>query len=240
MGTRYAGLALVAGMALIILTSMLLPGNALIGPVDQTDFVAARNALGDSAVLAQWMAFMTMLSLLLMSFGLIGLYPAASRQPGLEGRLLQFGIIISVIEWSILVVVTGMRHFVIHMMQRSDLPGGGSLTPADFQDVALAVHINMTAIGLTLYGLFPLATILLGIGLSRRFASMNIYKACTYVMVVGGIAGLVIFLTAMNAPDFGLFTMLMINNSILFVLSFTFIIIGYGMYRGRSELGEES
>ena len=92
MAIKHAGLALIAGMALIILTSMFLPGNAIINPVDQTDFVAARDALGDSAVLAQWMTFFIIVSLLLMSFGLLGLYPVASQQAGFEGRLLQFGI----------------------------------------------------------------------------------------------------------------------------------------------------
>ena len=236
MAIKHAGLALIAGMALIILTSMFLPGNAIINPVDQTDFVAARDALGDSAVLAQWMTFFIIVSLLLMSFGLLGLYPVASQQAGFEGRLLQFGIIISVIEWAVLIVVSAMRHFVIHMMQRSNLPADGTLTAEDFQAVALAIHTNMTAIGLTLYALFPLATILLGIGLSKRFDSMNIYKGASYVMVAGGVLGLVIFLTAMNIPDVGLRTMLMINNTVLYVLSITLIIIGYGMYRGRAEL----
>ena len=62
--------------------------------MDQTDFVAARDALGDSAVLAHWMTFVTIVSLLLLSFGLLGLFPSASRQGGRGGRLLQFGIIV--------------------------------------------------------------------------------------------------------------------------------------------------
>ena len=40
----------------------------------------------------------------------------------------------------------------------------------------------------------------------------------------------------MNTPDVGLRTMLMVNNTVLYVLSITLIIIGYGMYRGRAEL----
>ena len=91
---RHSGLALMAGVVLVILAALFLPGNAFVSPVDQTDFVAARDALGDSAVLAHWMTFVTIVSLLLLSFGLLGLFPSASRQGGRGGRLLQFGIIV--------------------------------------------------------------------------------------------------------------------------------------------------
>ena len=85
------------------------------------------------------MTFITIVSLLLLSFGLLGLFPAASRQGGLGGRLLQFGIIVSLIEWSVLNIASGMRHFVIHLMQRSGLSDGGSLSSADLEASALAV-----------------------------------------------------------------------------------------------------
>ena len=101
--------------------------------------MAAKDALGDSLGLAHWMTFVTIVSLLLLSFGLLGLFPSASRQGGLGGRLLQFGIVVSLIEWSALIIASGMRHFVIHLMQRSGLPADGSLSAADFEAAALAV-----------------------------------------------------------------------------------------------------
>jgi hypothetical protein len=115
MTIRYAGIALMVGVVLALVAPLFMPGYTLISPVDQTDFPAARDALGDSAVLAQWMTFLTLISLLL-SFGFLGLYPLASRQAGLGGKLLQFGIIATLIEWSILIIATGMRHFEIHLM----------------------------------------------------------------------------------------------------------------------------
>ena len=143
MAIRHSGLALVAGVVLVIVAALFLPGNAFISPMDQTDFVAARDALGDNAGLAHWMTFITIDSLLLLLFGLLGFFPAASRQGGLGGRLLQFGIIVSFIEWSVLIIASGMRHFVIHLMQRSDLPDDGSLSAADFEASALAVHTDI-------------------------------------------------------------------------------------------------
>ena len=95
--------------------------------------------MGDNAGLAHWTTFIAIVSLLLLSFGLLGLYPAASRQGGLGGRLLQFGIIVSLIEWSALIIASGMRHLVIHLLQCGDLPDDGSLSAADFEAAALAV-----------------------------------------------------------------------------------------------------
>ena len=88
MVSRHAGIALMAGVVLVFVASLFLPGNTLISPVDQTDFPEAVAALGDSAILTQWMTYISLIALLLMSFGILGLYPIASRQEGLGGRLL--------------------------------------------------------------------------------------------------------------------------------------------------------
>ena len=45
MSIKYAGIALVVGAVLSYVSAMLFPGNALINPVDQTDFAAAVNAI---------------------------------------------------------------------------------------------------------------------------------------------------------------------------------------------------
>ena len=100
MRIKYAGLALMVGVVLAWIGGLFMPGYTFINPVDQTDFPAARDALGDWAVLAHWMNLIMFISMLLMIFGFLVLYPVASRQAGVGGRLLQFGIITSVIEWS--------------------------------------------------------------------------------------------------------------------------------------------
>ena len=239
MTTRYAGIALMASIVLVFVSSLFLPGNTFISPVDRTDFPASLRVLGDSAVLAHWMTFMELISMLLMSFGLLGLYPLARRQAGLGGSLLQFGIIVSVIEWTILIVAAGMRHFVIHLMQRSQLPPDGSLSAADFQAAALDVYINMAGIIMTLMALFPLATIMVGIGLSSRFASMGLLKITSYVLAATGLVGLVNFLIALNAPQVGIIPLVMANSAVLTISGICLFIIGLGMYQGRSELSDE-
>ena len=173
-----------------------------------------------------------------MTFGVLGLYPVASRQGGVAGKLLQFGIIVSIIEWGILIIATGMRHFVIHLMQRSDLAGGGSPSPAEFASAALAVHTDMIAVTLAFVALFPIASIAVGLGLSKLFSSGGIYQGAAYVMALAGLVGLVNFLFAMNTPDLGLDAMLLINNIALYIGGICFIVIGYGMCQGRGEFAE--
>ncbi len=238
MTIRYAGFALMAGVVLAFVAPLLMPGFVFIDPVDQTDFAAARDALGESPILAQWMTFITLISLLLMSFGALGLYPVASRQPGLGGRLLQFGIVATIIEWSILIIATGMRHFEIHLIQRGNLAADGSEMAAVFKDAALAVHIEMTAVNLAFVALAPLASSMFGLGLSIRFSSMSLFKVAGHLLVAGGLLGLVNFLFAMSAPEAGIQSLLLVNTIVLYVQGICLIVVGLRMYQGRSELYE--
>lgn len=240
MTTRYAGLALMVGVVLALVAPLFMPGYTFINPVDQTDFLAARDALGDSPVLAQWVTFISLISLLMMTFGFLALFPLASRQAGLGGKLLQLGIIATLIEWSVLIIATGMRHFEIHLVQRGGLAPDGSPAAAAFEAAALDVHIETTAVTLAFVALAPLASGMFGIGLSRRFASMGLLKVACYLMVAAAIAGLANFLFVMSAPDTGLQALILVNTITLSVQSICLIIIGYGMYRGRDGLVEES
>ena len=237
MTTRYAGLALIVGILVAFVAPLFMPGYTFINSVDQTDFPKALEALGDAPVLAQWMNFLSLIALLLMVFGFLGLLPLAGRQAGLGGKLLQFGIVATLIEWSIGILATGMRHFEIHLLQRS---GDGSQTVADLQAAALTVHIDITAVSLAFVALAPIASSLFALGLSKRFAEMNLFKLASYVMVAGGVVGLVNFVFALNAPDAGIQSLMFVNTIVLYIQGLCLIAIGYGMYKGRDGLAEEA
>ena len=81
---------------------------------------------------------------------------------------------------------------------------------------------------------------MVGLGIAGRFASIGLYKGTGYVMAAAGLLGLVNFLVAMNVPDLGLQTLFVVNSIALYVAGVCLFIIGFGMYRGRSELVEES
>ena len=240
MTLRHAGLALMVGVFLAFVAPLFMPGYAFIDSVDQTDFPLAVEALAGAPVLAQWMTFLTLVAMLIMSFGLLGLYPLASRQPGVWGRILQFGIIFTIIEWSIVVIVSGMRHFEIHLLQLTKPGSDSSMSAADLEAAALAAHFEIAAVTMAFVALAPIASSLVGLGLSKRFNEMNFSKFGCYMLTLGGIVGLGNFLFALNSPDLGIQSLLFVNTIILYIQGISLIIIGYGMYSGRKELSEES
>lgn len=102
------------------------------------------------------------------------------------------------------------------------------------------MHIALTAVLLASVALYPLAPITVGLGMAKRFVSMNLYKGAGYVMAAAGALGVVNFLVAMNVPDLGLRTPFLLNSVALYVAGICLFILGFGMYKGRSELTEES
>jgi hypothetical protein len=224
------------GIVLAFVGSLFMPGAFLIDTIDPFDYTAAIDAWADNAVLAQWMTFISLIAMLFLIFGVLGLYPLASSQGGLAGRLLQFGIVASVIEWSVMAITHGMRHFSIILLQRGD-PGHAGI---DAAAVAFDIHLATIAVTLAFMALFPIGTLLTGLGLAARFGPMNIYKIASYLLVIGGIVGLVNFIIALNSPDVALDLLLYVNSAVLYVGGISLFIIGLGMYQGRSELSAES
>lgn len=238
MTIRYAGIGLIVGVILSFVSSLFFPGSLFINPVDRTDFAEAVNAIAGATTIAHLMTFLSILGLLLMSFGLFGLFPLASRQAGLAGSLLKFGIILSIIEWSILIIGMGMQHFVTHLMQRATDAGSGSEDYAFFQDSALLIYTDMTGVLLGFITVFPFASTLVGIGIANRIQSMNASKIAAYLLLVCGVGGLITYLVAMLTGGEPL-TFLTIFNVLLFIGAIGLIGVGVGMYRGGEGLTED-
>lgn len=238
MSIKYAGIAMMVGIVLSVVSTLLHPGNMLVNPVDQTDFPAALEVIADAPTLSHVMIFLSILAMLLISFGAIGLYPLGTRLGGLSGSLLKFGVIIAIIEWSIVIIALGMRHFVTHLMQRST-SAAGSDEQMFFADTALIIHTALTATLLASIAIYPFATMLIGLGLTKLSQTMNAYKISAYVLLVSGVAGLLTYLIAMFAPGDEPLVYLTIFNILLFIGSICLFIAGLGMYRGSGGMAEE-
>ncbi len=239
MATKYAGIAMMIGILLSIVASLLYPGNAVVYRVDQTDFPAALEVIGDAPTLTHATIFLSILAMLLISFGAYGLFPLATRLGGLSGTLLKFGIIISIIEWSIVIIGLGMRHFVTHLMQRAADAAAGSENQILLEETALAVHTTLTAVFLGFITIYPFATMLFGYGVGKLIQTMNGFKIATNLLLVSGAAGLITYLAAMFVPGNDPLVYLMIFNILLFIGSICLLVIGLGMYRGSEGLSEE-
>ena len=238
MSIKYAGIAMMVGIVLSVVSTLLYPGNTLVNAVDQTDFPAALEVIADAPTLAHVMIFLSILAMLLISFGAFGLYPLATRLGGLSGTLLKFGIIISIIEWSIVIIGLGMRHFVTHLMQRAT-SAAGSDDQMFFAETALVIHTTLTATFLAFIAIYPFATMLVGLGLTKLIQTMNAFKIAAYVLLVSGAVGLLTYLIAMFAPGDEPVVYLTIFNILLFIGSIGLFVTGLGMYRGSEGLAEE-
>ena len=238
---KHAGIALIIGVVLSFVSGLLFPGNALIDPVNQLDYSEAVGAIAGAPNLAHTMLFISILGMLLIVFGFVaGIYPLTAQPAGVGNTLLRFGIILSVIEWSIVIIGQGMRHIVVHLMQRSAAAAAGSEEATLFSDIAFDVYVNMIAVFMSFIPLFPIASILVGIGLISRIPATNLSKLSAYGLVVIGIVGFIVYIAAMFTPSDDPQIYLTAFNVILFAGAVLFAVLGYGMVRGDDGLTDES
>ena len=233
---RAAGISLMAGVVLTILPSLLTPGGALIKPVDPTDFAGSLEVLSLHPNLAHLMTLVTVLSLFLYGYGLLGLLGLPGTGDNRRSALLQYGIMTSMFGWGVLIVAMGMRHMTIHLMQRSVEAAGNPTAQAQLMDLALAGYTGMAGLALAFLSIYPFASMLAGVGLAQRFKSLNIYKIASIGLAVVGAGGLLNFLIAQHFPEYNLTTLVYISNTLLSIGGVCFFIVGLGMYRGRQEL----
>ncbi len=233
---RAAGISLMAGMALSAFPSVFTPGGPLIDPVAPTDYKGTLEVLAVYPNLAHLAAMTAVFSMLLYGYGLLGLWGLPAKAGKRGSTMLHYGIITSLFGWGIFIVAMGMRHMTIHLMQRGAVFAGEPETQAIFFNTALSGYADMAGLILAFLSIYPVASVLVGVGLTKRFGSMNIYKIASIGLIAVGIAGFVNFLTAQHFPEYDLTLLVYINNVVLTIGGICLLIIGWGMYRGREEL----
>ena len=177
--------------------------------------------------------------MLLYCYSFLSLLRVA-RQQGFADSALRFGIITSMFGWGTFILAMGMRHFTVHLMQRSMDPAIAPEMQTQFRILALNVYTSMAGLILALVAIYPIASILVGLGLASRFRGIIIYRLAAYGLVAIGAANLVNFLIIQHFPYAGYETLLLINTLLLFGGSFCLFTIGVGMFQGRSEFIPES
>ena len=229
--TRMGGLALLVGVVLLFVASFLLPGGVL-NPVDQTDFPLALETMAANASAAH------LASMLSIGGMFLYMYAASTwlRLPGTTGfggTCLRLGAFASMFGWSLYLVAMGMRQFSVHLMQRGMQPGADQ---AMLESFALSAYAAMAGIVVALVSVYPLASILVGIGFASRFDSMGLFKVASCGFVVLGVVASINHMVLQHVPTIDPRVLLVNDNGMQALGSLCFVIIGIGMYRGRSEL----
>ena len=237
---KAGGIALMVAVIGSLAGSFLYPGGPIIDPVDQTNFPFAIQRLGEYAGLAHITTTVVILAMMLQSFGLFTLYNLYSPGGGFPGLALRLGIITSLFGWGLFLVSLGMRHMVIHLMQRSMNPAEVVELRSQLEGLALTTHVEMAALLLAFIAVYPIASVLVGIGLSARFSRMNAYRIAGYGLVIIGIGGFINFQVAQHVVGISLDSLLINNNLLLSVGAICLFVIGYGMFRGREEFTQRT
>ena len=233
--TRIGGLVLIVGVILLVFASLVFPGGVLLDPVDQTDFPAALDTMAKNASLAHLASMLSIIGMFLYAYAALT-WLRLPQQPGIGGSLLRLGVFASLFGWALYAIAMGMRHFSIHLMQRGMQSGADQ---AFFEDLALIVYAPMAGSVIALVAVYPVASILVGIGLASRFGAMSIFKLASYGLAVMGVLAGINFLVLQHAPGIDPAVLLRNDNALLAFGSLCFVIIGLGMYKGQSELTSE-
>ena len=219
----------------MVLASLIFPGGVLLDPVDQTDFPAALESMADNASLAHLASMLSIIGMFLYAYCALT-WLRLPQQTGLGGSLLRLGVFASLFGWALYAIAMGMRHFTVHLLQRGMQSGADQ---AYFDGLALNVYAPMAGIIIALVNVYPVASMLVGIGLASRFGSMSIFKLASYGLVLMGALAVINFLVLQHAPGINPEVLLRNDNGMLAFGSLCFIIIGLGMYRGHSDLTSE-
>ncbi len=240
-GAKAGGLAIMAGMILTLVSSLLFPGGPIVNPVDQTDFPAAAAALATNPGLAHGMTLLVIVGMLLYAYGFVELLRVRGRGPGFGDSVLRFGLLASLFSWSAFVLGFGVRHSGIYLLQQSISAGEGTELQAELAGLAVSSHITMMGLLLAFMVVNPIGSALVGIGLAARFGSLNIYRLASYGLIAIGLGGFANMVLALFLTDPDVVLHLLISQLLLLIGSICLFVIGVGMYRGRNELiGEDS
>ncbi len=223
------------GVILSMIGSMVFPGGPLVDRVDQTDFEAAIVALAGNPGLGHVTTLMVIVGMLLHGYGLLALFGLARGGEGFSGPGLRFGIILSLFGWGLFILAMAKRLMVIHLTQRADVAETAALEEF-FNTAALTGHTEMAGLVLGFIVIYPFGSALTGLGLVARFGGMDLLKLACYGLVAVGIVGFTNLLVALFSPASIVETLLIVNNTTLAVGSVCLLVLGIGMYQGRSEV----
>ncbi|MXW35964.1 MAG: hypothetical protein F4X26_00255 [Chloroflexi bacterium] len=237
--TRTAGLALALGVVLAVGGSLFFPGGPIVDGVDQTDFDAAVGALAANPELGHATTLVVVLGMMLHAYGFLALFALGRGNSGLMGLGLRFGLILSIFAWGIFAISQGKRIMVIHLMQRADSAETAG-SREFFEAAALTSHTEMIGLLVGFMVIFPFATMLVGLGLAPRFQGMDVLRVACYGFIAIGAVALVNFAWAMFFPASSPESHLVVHNLLSLIGSICLLIVGIGMYRGRSELVPEA
>ena len=230
--TKIAGLSLILGVVLLLVSVAIAPGGPFVDPVERTDIPSFIDALVDNATLAHTSALLAILAILLEAFGVLALLRLPDRRGGLADVALKAGAVGMLFSWGVYVLQMGTVHIAVHLVTHG---AGESVSAGQLDAAALAVVSAGGALYFGFLAVSGVASIPLGFGVASRFAELNAYKASGYGLVVVGVLLLFSLIVLQHIHTIDKSAVLGLNAAVLSLGTIVYFVLGVGMTRGRVE-----
>ena len=243
-GYKWAGISVMAGCVIMLISMLLLPGGVLIEPAEGGwDFAEATDILLDYPTLSDVVTFTSSLSVIALIGGLAVLMRRRSEGGAANGAV-RVGAVLMLIGYALFLLYQGLRHMMIQVLEHEI----GGVTPAEETAIAYSMHAVSMGAYVAFLTLASVSSILLGWGVGARFPAMNAYRIASILMVVVGVATLLTVLTTIYVPGGGADTLdpvfsalALIASGVQFVALIWWFLVGYGISKGMPEfVGEDA
>lgn len=232
---RIGGFLLIVGTALVVATTALTPGIALIDFVDADDFIGMSRVISENTALSFLTTMLGVLGYVMQLFGVLVLRrtvmgPEANDTIARFGAMaLSLGIVISVVDRGVLYTAT-------HTLEYGIGAGSGPDQAQLLDFIAVILLKTQAGLNLMAFLAFLMGSIGLGVGFMIRIRSTS-YRVVAACMVLACLVSLVF--AAVISPVYGLAGSLFLVFALAVMLSHAWIImLGTGLYRGMPELSE--
>ncbi|MCY4625921.1 MAG: hypothetical protein OXC99_13105 [Chloroflexi bacterium] len=234
---KLSGLALMAGVVLVIVLLPLTPGSSLPSE-DALNYYALTEAMVDGGMLTIITAWVAVLAMFLFTYGFIALWRnAPSRGAGTLVRMGAVGLIVFAV---IITVSQGLDLIILHVVEHGIGRGTGGTEAAALSSTAAT--LQAAKFGITYIAILMAAVgfLLLCIGMLGRIQSMNLHKAAAIIMIIAmPTAGVATVLTEIDhdllaAP---LLPVVAVCTVLVFIYP---LLLGWGLYKGSAGYVEES
>ena len=225
------GTASVLGLVVMIICLILYPGGWLIDASDPLDFEETIQAFTANDNLTHAVSFVVILCSLLISYGIFSFWRLQGPSGSLGHSMLRFGILVNLFHYGVYILTMGTRHLLVAVSQHA----GSLADPSGAPDLMLVLHATSGGLYFAFITISSISGILVGIGLARRFSSLNLTAAACWVFGLAGVAGLINVVVGQQAevdPE----AFIMVSNIVLFVAAAALLFIGIGVIRGEKEL----
>ncbi|MXX19854.1 MAG: hypothetical protein F4Y97_06185 [Dehalococcoidia bacterium] len=215
----------------MIIALLLYPGGWLIDASDPLDFQETLKAYADNDNLTHAVSFVIILCSLLISYGIFSFWRLQGPSGSLGHSMLRFGILVNLFHYGIYILTMGTRHLLVAVSQHAD----SLADPAGAPELMLVLHAVSGGLHFAFVTVSSVSGVLVGIGLARRFSSLNLTAAACWVFGLAGVAGLINVVVGQQAevdPE----AFIMVSNIVLFVAAAALLLIGIGVIRGEKEL----